>query len=204
MGKSESAITHIGIRIQIKDLVNAINEENRETIQHQFLSEDSMVEDCNGHYNSTYTTIIYGEHIQSGPVKPTHIYSGGEYKSTSPESIDMEDFGWKEYKEYLLKMFQKFGDEAHSYDDSFRNINIEICEYKENDENNLFNQYLLIPRFKLVDTARWGYHRSGTNSTATVLDITKLTEYTNKINEEMKNLNFTNYEVVLISMIHSG
>lgn len=61
MGKSETAIASIGIKILLSDLVSQINEETISIIKE--LLGDGFIEDDNEHFNETFENIIWGDDI---------------------------------------------------------------------------------------------------------------------------------------------
>ena len=67
MGKSETALASIGIKILLSDLILQINETNLNLIKKMLY--DGCIEDSNGYYNESYINILgypYGEDKLTG------------------------------------------------------------------------------------------------------------------------------------------
>ena len=79
MGKSETSIASIGIKILLSDLISQINEATFELIS--MMLYNGFIEDENDYYNEVYNEVV-------------------NYKL--PET-------WLEYKEYLETNFKKYG-----------------------------------------------------------------------------------------------
>jgi hypothetical protein len=182
MGRSESVTLSVGVNFTIKDLLDAMTELNYESIKNNYFTENSIIEDENNFYNSTYRNIVNGIDI------------------ITKEYIDLTKLNFSEYKEYLVNNFKRFGDEYHSkYNEH------EIYEYKEDDENNLYHQQLLIPINELLNTERWGYSREGTNGSSCNIDITELNNISDVIHKQMENLQLLkNYDIVFIVSQSAG
>lgn len=185
MGRCETARTSIGIKIVVKDLVDMINEENYETIRDKFFSEDSLIDDENGCYNSSYTSIIRGEIPGNNPDCET----------------DVNELDCDEYKKYLEKSFKEYGDI-----DMFKDGSEIVNNYKEDDKDNLYHQTILIPQTTLLSTDRWGYNREGTNGKSVDVESFDINLISEEIKERMKMLNIgiDMYKIVLIVLQHSG
>lgn len=183
MGKCETVDVSIGISILIKDLLEAMTEDNYETIRDNFLQDGSLINDDNNSYNTAYDSIISGENL-----------SNDDY-------LELNELKFTEYIDYLSTQFKKFGDKELN-----RNGTSKFVEYKEGDEENLYHQTLLVPHCKLVQTERWGWSREGTNGTCTNLDIDKLVTIKTEISDKMEKLNVSDklYSVSFIVSQHSG
>ena len=86
-----------------------------------------------------------------------------------------------EYKDYLTKNFQKYGDIGH-----YRDGTSEIVTYKPEDVGNLYHQTLLIPDTQILHTERWGWHREGSNGNSSDVDIALLQKKTSEIKKVLK------------------
>lgn len=181
MGKCETASVAIGISIEVKDLFEAINKDNHEIIHHQLLQDNAFINDDNGCYNEAFDKILGGNDM------------------VSDEYIDLDELDYVEYKNHIVTLFKKFGDTK-----LYRDGSKKIMEYKEDDEENLYHQTLLIPHCNLVSTERWGYSRYGTNGTFSILDIDKLVAFNKEIDDKMKELKISNYKISMIVCQHSG
>ena len=180
MGRSERAIVSIGIDIQIKDVLNAMNEDNYKEIRNNIFTDYAFIEDPNGYYTNTYLGIV------------------GGFPPESNESLDIQQLEYEEYKNYLSKWFKSSGD-GDGYMDGYES-------YEEDHPENLYHSTLLVPHFSLVETERWGHSREGTNGSSSSLDMSQLTKLTKEIHDEMKELkiNEDKYDIQLIILQHSG
>lgn len=177
MGRSETVTSSIGIRIALKDLINSINEDNYKQIKKEFLTYESLIDDDNDSYNSIYSLIIHGD-------------ISDDYKC---------DQNYKEYKEYLETNCRKYGNI-----NIYKNGEEKKCTYDKDDENNLYNQCVLIPQQKLLSTERYGYDRNGTNGSSVKVEKFNLNDIYKNINDKMTSLNIKNYAIVFIVSQHSS
>ena len=101
------------------------------------------------------------------------------------EYIDMDELNYSEYKNFLTKNFKLYGENL-------------LKKYDEDDENNLYNQSLLVPFDNILDTDRWGYDREGTNASSCTLDSINFDKITSDIHNKMKELTINKYSIALI------
>lgn len=89
MGRSETAIASLGIKILLSDLILQINETNFDLIKK--ILEDGFIEDDNDMFNSTYIKIIYSM-IDNNELKNDYVkckeFLEGKFKMTGTD--------WKE------------------------------------------------------------------------------------------------------------
>jgi hypothetical protein len=178
MEKTEISTLSIGIKIKIKELIDAMTELNYKEIRSHFFTDKSIIEDNNSHYNLIYDSIVNGIDII--------------YENDYIEYINTTDFNFSEYKEYLVNNFKKFG-----YDTKNENEKCKIYENKDN-KNSLYNQILLIPYNNLLSTERWGNSREGINGLSCKMDIVELNNISNIVNKKMEYLKISNYLIVFI------
>ena len=179
MGKSETASVSIGINIRIKDVLDAMDEDNYKEIRNYLFTDDAFIQDSNGVYTDTYLGII------------------GGYNPETNKYVNIKKLEYKKYKEYLSDLFKEYGDRTDKND---------YVYYEEDDLENLYHSNLLVPHFSLVETERWGHHREGTNGNSSDLDIPQLTQLTKDIHETMKEMKIVkdDYDISLIVMQNSG
>jgi len=179
MGKSETATVSIGINIQIKDVLDAMDKDNYEEIRRTILTDYALIDDSNNCYNNTYLGIVGGWHPETD-----------EYQN-------LNKLEYEEYKEYLTNLFKTYGD-GNGYKG--------YETYEEQDPENLYHSFLSVPHHSLVETERWGHYREGANGSSSTLDISQLTQLTKEIHDQMKEMKIDkdNYVVSLIILQYSG
>ena len=204
MGQSDTITASIGIRLLIGTLVSAITSENFETIKKMFFStwdSDCLIEDQNCCYNENFRKIIEGADLSHDPHKDEMNYL--RYGVSRPNRrTDMDELTSEEYKERLTKMFQLYGDVEY-----YKSGGSSLLTYEPEDEENLFNQYLLVPQQTLLSSERWGYSRQGTNGSSKTLgglSLLDFTETANEIKEKMRKMKIEDYSLVLILSQHTG
>ncbi len=89
-GRDDTATTSIGIAIRIKDILEAIDENNYKTIRTHLFNDESFIDDSNSYYTSTYLLIVDG------------------YECTG----DVDKLPYKEYKDYVINKFKLYGGES--------------------------------------------------------------------------------------------
>lgn len=136
MGREETSTSSIGIKILLSDLIPQITEQNFKLISD--ILYDGFIEDDNDYCNEVYTEIMYYNKL--------------------PDT-------WLECKEYLEKIFKKYG----SYNKP--RLGNEITYTLVN--GCLYDKYLLVPIKEIISTTRWGYDRVGINGVSTSLDFDK-------------------------------
>ena len=147
MGKCESAIASIGLKILLSDIVQQINKKNLKLIIKML--EDGFIEDDNDYFNEVYSKIIYNSDVMdSGDFTAIKEYLTNEFKSKG--SITRYKFSSREeptldngclFDKYLLvPVKQIISTDRWGYDRSGTNgssrpidfdLSVDIGKYKE-------------------------------------------------------------------------
>ena len=171
MGKCETATAYIGVKILLKDLIEQMTEANFAQIQKML--EDGCIEDDNEYYNQVYREILNDAFV---------------YDNDNDNDKD-NDKDFNASQAYLSKALQEQGSLYKSKTSSYETPDLH--------KGALWERHLLVPLKELLATERWGYSRSGTNSTAR-----PLTEIDFSFCPESVNLQHTS--VVFFLKQHSG
>lgn len=143
MGKCESAIASIGVKIKLSDLILQINEANFDLIESMLCN--GCIEDENDYFNEVYTNIIYSDDIPNGALHAKEFlihaftHHGTYHKSRNGHIIPTLDHGCLFDKELLVPIkeiasCERWGHERFGSNSTSRPIDFDLsvnsCPYK--------------------------------------------------------------------------
>ena len=175
MGRSDTSTFAIGIKIEIKELIEQITIENIEIIKDILIK--GLIDDENGYMNEVYCTIVNEEIDFLNKI------------DDSSSTIYIE-----EIKEKLKEIFESNGDLYKSKRSS---------EVTKDISKTLYDSILMMPYKDIISTERWGYSREGTNGISKDIKHLDIEEIEKEIKKEYDN-NIKNYKICMMIYQQSG
>ena len=145
MGKSESAIASLGIKILLSDLIFQINKKNFKIINEMLIN--GFIEDSNEYYNEVYQKIINCDELPKNYIEliehlTNHFKTNGSYIKSKLSHMIEPDLhkGCLFDKELLVPIKEILNIERYGYDRSGINsisrpidfdLSVDIRKYKE-------------------------------------------------------------------------